>query len=75
MAMTAVHFLMRAHEAKVAARMSPDKALSDLFLEVAQSYEALAENEEWLEGKRSPLTGARLAGARAPAGAADGAPR
>jgi hypothetical protein len=75
MALTAVHFLLRAHEAKIAARMSPDKALSDLFLEVAQSYEALAENEEWLEGKRSPVTRARLAGVQAPARAADGVPR
>ena len=76
MALTAVHFLLRAHEAKIAARMSPDKALSDLFLEVAQSYQALAEKEEWLEGKRSPAAGgARSAGPQAPARAADGAPR
>jgi len=75
MALTAVHFLLRAHEAKIAARMSPDKELSDLFLEVAQSYEALAENEEWLEGKRSPVARVRLAGAQASARAADSAPR
>jgi hypothetical protein len=55
--------------------MSSDKALSDLFLEVAQSYEALAENEEWLEGKRSPVGGARSVGAQASTRAADGAPR
>jgi hypothetical protein len=70
MALTAVHFLLRAHEAKIAAKMSPDKTLSDLFLEVAQSYEALAENEEWLEGKRSPVSGAQV-----PARPTDGVPR
>ena len=75
MALTAVHFLLRAHEAKIAARTSPDKALSDLFLEVAQSYEALAENEEWLEGKRSPASGARSMGAQASARTAHGAAR
>jgi hypothetical protein len=75
MALTAVHFLLRAHEAKIAAKMSQDKALSNLFLEVAQSYEALAENEEWLEGKRSPLGAARSVGAQASARAADGATR
>jgi hypothetical protein len=51
--------------------MSPDKTLSDLFLEIAQSYEALAENEEWLEGKRSPAVGIRFVDARASARAAD----
>jgi hypothetical protein len=71
MALTAVNCLLRAHEAKIAARMSPDKTLSDLFLEIAQSYEALAENEEWLEGKRSPAVGIRFVDARASARAAD----
>ncbi len=52
------HLLRRASEAKDAARMSPDPKLSNLFLEIAESYEALAENEEWLAGRRSPLPGA-----------------
>jgi hypothetical protein len=72
MALTAEHFLLRAHEAKIAARMSPDKTLSELFLRIAQSYEALAENEEWLDGKRSPITGIRLTSVPASAHAADG---
>lgn len=55
MALTAVQFRLRASEAKDAARTSPDEKLSDLFLEIAQSYEALAENEDWLEGKRNPV--------------------
>ena len=75
MALTALNFLLREHEAKLAARMSPDKTLSELFLKIARSYEALAENEEWLEGKRCPTTGARLADAQASARAANGAPR
>jgi hypothetical protein len=53
MALTSVDFLLRAREAKEAAdaaRMLPE--LSDLFLQIARSYEALADNEEWLEGKR-----------------------
>jgi hypothetical protein len=74
MALTAEHFLLRAHEAKIAARMSPDKTLSELFLKIAQSYEALAENEEWLDGKRSPVIGLRCVGAQATARAADGGP-
>jgi hypothetical protein len=52
MALTAAHCLLRASEAKAAARMSPDKKLSELFLQIAQSYEALADDEQWLEGKR-----------------------
>jgi len=54
MTLTSVDFLLRAREAKDAAdatRTLPE--LSDLFLQIAQSYEALAENEEWLEGKRA----------------------
>jgi hypothetical protein len=74
MALTALNFLLRAHEAKLVARMSPDKTLSELFLQIARSYEALAENEEWLEGKRSPATG-RLASVQTSARAANGAPR
>jgi hypothetical protein len=54
--------------------MSPDKTLSELFLKIAQSYEALAENEEWLDGKRSPVIGLRCVGAHATARAADGGP-
>ena len=69
---TAVDFLLRAHEAKIAARMSPDKTLSDLFLKIAQSYEALAENEEWLEGKRSPMADAGMVDAQPSARAAAG---
>ena len=72
---TAVDFLLRAYEAKIAARMSPDKTLSELFLQIAQSYEALAENEEWLEGRRSPMADAGLVGAHASPRAADGGRR
>src|SRR3979411_2819534 len=68
---TAIDFLLRAHEAKIAARRSTDKTLSDLFLKIAQSYEALAENEEWLEGKRSPV--ADVGGVGAGGGGAGGA--
>ena len=48
MPLTAAYYHCRASEAKDAARKSPDTKLSQLFLEIAQSYEALAENEEWL---------------------------
>lgn len=59
MALTVAQYLRRANEAKDAARLSSDTKLSGLFREIAESYEALAQNEEWLEGKRHPVTGAR----------------
>jgi hypothetical protein len=30
--------------------------LSGLFLDIAQSYEALAENQQWLNAARPPVT-------------------
>ena len=52
MALTVAYFLLHAREARNAARRSRDPKLSGLFLEIAQSYEALAENQEWLNAER-----------------------
>jgi hypothetical protein len=56
MALTAAYFRLCASEAKDAARRSRDPRLSGLFLDIAQSYEALAENQQWLNAARPPVT-------------------
>jgi hypothetical protein len=53
MPLTAAYYYLRANEAKVAARKSPDTRLSELFIEISESYESLAKNEEWLQCRRS----------------------
>jgi hypothetical protein len=53
MPLTAAYYYSRASEAKAAARKSHDARLSELFLEIAESYQALAKNEEWLQGRQS----------------------
>jgi hypothetical protein len=52
MALTVAYFRLHAREARTAARRSRDPKLSGLFLEIAQSYDALAENQEWLNAER-----------------------
>ena len=56
MPLTAAYYYSRATEAKVAARKSPDTRLSELFLQIAESYESLAKNEEWLLRRQSGST-------------------
>jgi hypothetical protein len=57
MALTAAYFLLRAREARDAARCLQDPKLSLMFLDIARSYETLARNEEWLDGERPALAG------------------
>ena len=60
MPLPAAHFLFRADEARIAAKLSADPELRNLFLEIARAYTDLADNEERLVNRRS--VGARLAG-------------
>ena len=53
MPLPAAHFLFRADEARTAAKLSADPELRNLFLEIAQAYEGLADNEERLLNRRS----------------------
>ena len=64
MALTATYFLHCAREARNAASRSRDPTLSGLFLDIARSYEALAENEERLNGERPPVARAQQAASR-----------
>jgi hypothetical protein len=64
MALTATYFLHCAREARDAARRSRDPTLSALFLDIARSYDALAENEEWLNAERPPGARAQYAASR-----------
>jgi hypothetical protein len=64
MALTAAYFLQCAREARDAASRSRDPTLSGLFLDIAQSYEALAESEEWLNAERPPAARAQYAASR-----------
>jgi hypothetical protein len=58
MALTAAYFLDCARDARDAARGSRDPKLSSLFMDIARSYETLAENVEWLNGERPAVASA-----------------
>jgi hypothetical protein len=52
MAFTAAYFLFRAREIRDTAKRLRDPKLSVLLLDIARSYETLAENEAWLNAER-----------------------
>jgi hypothetical protein len=44
----------RAHQARLAAKATFDKQQRAIFEKLARSYEAMAEDAEWLEGNEPP---------------------
>jgi hypothetical protein len=59
MALSAAHWLARAEEARVAARLCDDPALSTMMDEIAREYEALAACRE--RTSRGPAAASRHA--------------